>query len=72
MKARCKPIIDPDTGKYQKNGQSAKTQLNKSISDASWYSLRKKTEHQAAKLGNRVIAVDPKTYIAAMLLLRLY
>ncbi|MGK7875707.1 MAG: RNA-guided endonuclease InsQ/TnpB family protein, partial [Xenococcaceae cyanobacterium] len=47
MKARCKPIIDSQTGKYQRNGQSAKSQLNKAISDASWYSLRKKTEHQA-------------------------
>ncbi|MGK7873232.1 MAG: zinc ribbon domain-containing protein, partial [Xenococcaceae cyanobacterium] len=39
---------------------SAKSQLNKAISDASWYSLRKKTEHQAAKLGHRVITVDPQ------------
>ncbi|MGK7876132.1 MAG: RNA-guided endonuclease InsQ/TnpB family protein [Xenococcaceae cyanobacterium] len=60
MKARCKPIIDPKTGKYQRNGQTAKAQLNKAISDAAWYSLRKKTEHQAAKLGNRLITVDPK------------
>ena len=60
MKARCLPIIDPETGKYQKNGQAAKSQLNKAISDGAWYSLRKKTEYKAAKLGNRVVTVDPK------------
>jgi putative transposase len=60
MKAHCKPKKDEVTGKYLENGQAAKSGLNKSISDASWYSLRKKTEHQAAKLGNIVILVDPK------------
>ncbi len=60
MKSRCKPKVDPDTGKYIKNGQAAKSALNKGISDASWYSLRLKTEHQAAKLGNLVIGIDPK------------
>ena len=38
----------------------AKSALNKAISDASWYSLRQKTKHQASKLGNLVIEVDPK------------
>jgi putative transposase len=60
MKSRCKPKKDEATGKYTKNGQSAKAALNKAISDASWYSLRQKTEHQAQKLGNIVILVDPK------------
>ena len=60
MNARGKPIQDETTGQYLKNGQSAKSGLNKSISDASWYSLRQKTEQQAAKLGNLVILVDPK------------
>ena len=60
MKARCKPVQDGATGQYLKNGQAAKSGLNKSISDASWYSLRQKTEQQAAKLGNRIILVDPK------------
>lgn len=60
MKSRCKPKIDPETGVYMKNGQAAKSALNKAISDASWYSLRLKTEHQAAKLGNLVIGIDPK------------
>ncbi len=60
MKSRCKPKVNPDTGKYIKNGQAAKAALNKAISDASWYSLRQKTKHQASKLGNLVIEVDPK------------
>ena len=60
MKSRCKPKVDPVSGKYMRNGQAAKSALNKAISDAAWYSLRQKTLHQAAKLGNRVIEVDPK------------
>ncbi len=60
MKSRCKPKVDPISGKYIKNGQAAKTALNKAISDAAWYSLRQKTKHQASKLGNLVIEVDPK------------
>jgi putative transposase len=57
MKARCKPKKDPETGKFIKNGQAAKSALNKAISDASWYGLRVKTEHQANKLGHWVIDV---------------
>lgn len=37
MKARCKPKKDPETGKSIKNGQAAKSALNKAICDASWY-----------------------------------
>lgn len=57
MRARCKPKIDSETGKFIKNGQAAKSALNRAISDASWYSLRVKTEHQANKLGNWVVDV---------------
>jgi putative transposase len=57
MKKRCKPKKDPETGKFIKNGQAAKSALNKAISDASWYSLRVKTEQQASKLGHWVIDV---------------
>ena len=60
MKRRCKPKECPETGKYLRNNQRAKSQLNKAISDAAWYSLRQKTKHQAIKLGNRVIKVDPR------------
>ncbi|NJM74279.1 MAG: IS200/IS605 family element transposase accessory protein TnpB [Scytonema sp. RU_4_4] len=60
MKRRCKPKKCELTGKYLRNNQKAKSQLNKAISDAAWYSLRKKTEHQAAKLGNWLITVNPR------------
>ena len=60
MKARCRPQVDPETGRYLRNGQKAKSQLNKAISDASWYALRVKTTHQASKLGNQVITVKPR------------
>ena len=60
MKTRCKPVKDEATGQYLKNGQAASSGLNRAISDAAWYSLRQKTEQQAAKLGNLVILVDPK------------
>ncbi|MGB5634287.1 MAG: transposase [Waterburya sp.] len=60
MKRRCKPKVCTETGKYLRNNQKAKSQLNKAISDAAWYSLRKKTEHQAAKLGNWIITVNPR------------
>lgn len=60
MKARCKPKKNEEIGLYLRNGQSRKAGLNKAISDASWYSLRIKTEHQAGKLGNRVLTVNPR------------
>ena len=60
MKKRCKPKRCPETGKYLRNNQKAKSQLNKAISDAAWYSLRQKTKHQAAKLGNWAIEVNPR------------
>ena len=60
MKRRCKPKKCPETSKYLRNNQKAKSQLNKAISDAAWYSLRQKTKHQAAKLGNWVITVNPR------------
>jgi len=47
MMSRCKPLIDELTGLYLKNGQAAKSGLNKAIADAAWYSLRQKTKHQA-------------------------
>ena len=59
MKRRCKPKKCPETGRYLRNNQKAKSQLNRAISDAAWYSLRQKTKHQAAKLGNWVIEVNP-------------
>jgi putative transposase len=60
MMKRCKPKKDEVIGKYLKNGQSRKVGLNKAIADASWHSLRLKTQHQASKLGNRVVLVNPR------------
>ena len=60
MIKRCLPKKDEKSGKYLRNGQTAKAGLNKAISDASWYSLRQKTEYQALKIGNRVVLVDPR------------
>lgn len=60
MKRRCKPKKCPETGRYLRNNQKAKSQLNKAISDAAWYSLRQKTKQQATKLGNWVIEVNPR------------
>ena len=60
MKRRCKPKKCAETGRYLRNNQSCKSQLNKAISNAAWYSLRSKTEQQAAKLGNWLITVNPR------------
>ena len=60
MKARCKPKWDEDKQRYLPNNQSAKSQLNKAISDASWYSFKLKTKHQANKLGNWVTDINPR------------
>lgn len=59
MKKRCKPKKDEKTGKYLKNGQKAKSKLNKAISDASWYSLRQKIKHQSDKQGKLHVVVSP-------------
>ncbi|OLT59606.1 RNA-guided endonuclease InsQ/TnpB family protein [Moorena bouillonii] len=59
MKARCKPKWDEEQKRYIRNNQSAKSQLNKAIYDASWYRLKQKTKHQARKLGNWVKDINP-------------
>lgn len=60
MKRRCKPKIDEATGKYLKNGQSAKKVLNRLISNAAWGELKMKVRVMAAKSGVIVHEVDPK------------
>ncbi len=59
MSARCKPKKD-DNGNYTKNGQSRKVGLNRSIADASWYSLTQKINVVAAKSGVLVVKVAPQ------------
>jgi len=70
MKSRCKPKKDVSEachasdinhkGRFLSNGQSRKKGLNRSISDASWYSLLKKIEYIAAKHGKFFHKVNPR------------
>ena len=46
--------------KYLENGQSRKAGLNKSFSDCAIAQFVKILEHQAQKLGNKIIKVNPK------------
>ncbi|WP_414625282.1 RNA-guided endonuclease InsQ/TnpB family protein, partial [Calothrix sp. CCY 0018] len=59
MSARCRTKKDDD-GNYTKNGQSRKVGLNRSIADASWYSLTQKINVVAAKSGVLVVKVAPQ------------
>ncbi|WP_293112665.1 transposase [Moorena sp. SIO4G3] len=67
MKSRCKPRPN-ESGSYdsakptfhERNGQSAKKGLNRSISNAAWGELVKKVEVVAAKSGIPVVKVNPK------------
>jgi putative transposase len=60
MIKKCKPKYDETTGRFLKNGQSAKRALNRLIADASWYSLTQKIEYMAAKSGKIVLRVNPR------------
>ncbi|MEC4816016.1 MAG: transposase [Scytonema sp. PMC 1069.18] len=60
MLKRCRPKVDEVTGRFLKNGQSAKKGLNRSISDASWNELTQKIEYMAVKSGKILIKVNPK------------
>jgi putative transposase len=60
MMARCKPKKCPETGRYLKNSQVQKNNLNCVIADAAWGELKLKTKAVAAKLGLIVTEVDPK------------
>ena len=61
MKKRCKPKEDASNkGRFISNGQSRKKGLNRSISDASWYSLTQKIEYLAAKQEKVFKRVNPR------------
>ena len=61
MKKRCTTKEDViKKGRFLPNGQSRKRGLNRSISDASWYSLTKKIEYLAAKQGKVFERVNPR------------
>lgn len=60
MMARCKPKLDPETGRYLHNGQAAKRGLNRVIGDAAWGELKQKTIVVAAKSGVLVHSIHPR------------
>ncbi len=61
MKKRCAIKEDVNQkGRFLPNGQSIKRGLNRSISDASWYSLTKKVEYLAGKQGKIFERVNPR------------
>src|SRR5262249_53485649 len=53
------PNQDEETGEYLPNGHAAKSDLNKSISDASWRLFRNVLTQKAESAGREVIAVNP-------------
>lgn len=59
MMKRCRPKLNQN-GNYDRNGQSAKSGLNKVIADAGWGELKLKVQAVAAKLGLHFVEVDPK------------
>ncbi|MEO1760561.1 MAG: transposase [Cyanobacteria bacterium J06629_18] len=70
IKKRCSTKEDSNKkGRFLPNGQSKKRGLNRSISDASWYSLTKKIEYLAAKQGKVFERVNPLIYFTNLFLL---
>ena len=59
MSARCKPKQD-EFGKYVRNGQAAKSGLNKAILDASWGELKQKVKAVSEKAGVIFLEVNPR------------
>jgi putative transposase len=57
---RPKPKQVEETGQYLPNGASAKTGLNKSISDAGWGVFTELLSVKAAWAGRAIVFVDPK------------
>jgi len=60
MCARCKPKKDELTGRYIKNGQAAKSGLNKAILDASWGDLKLQVKTVSEKAGKLFLEVNPR------------
>jgi putative transposase len=56
---RPKPKQDEETGQYLPNGASAKSGLNKSISDAGWGMFTKMLSVKAAWAGREILFVNP-------------
>ncbi len=61
MVRRAKPVPDPaNPGQFPPNGQAAKSELNRSIHDASWGALVAILEAKTEEAGRRVVTVDPR------------
>lgn len=61
MVRRAKPVTDPKRpGQFLPNGGSAKTGLNRSISDAGWAQFRSILCAKAEDAGRKVLSVDPR------------
>lgn len=54
------PAFRGESGKYLKNGQSAKKALSRLISDAAWGELKLKVQSVAEKLGRHYVEIDPR------------
>ncbi len=59
MSKRCKPKQD-ENGNYIANGQSRKSGLNKSITDAGWTQFIDILSFKAESAGGKVVKVNPK------------
>lgn len=60
MMARCKPKKNEETGKYLKNGQAAKSGLNRVIADAAWSEFKEKVKVLAEKSGILLYEINPR------------
>lgn len=58
MVRRCKPKQD-ENGKYIRNGQAAKTGLNRLILDAGWGDLKAKVKSLSTRAGVTVLEINP-------------
>jgi putative transposase len=56
MSTRCKPKQD-ENGKYLPNGQSIKSELNKSIADAGWGMFVEMLKYKAEWYGNNIVQI---------------
>lgn len=59
MSTRCKPKQD-ESGRYVRNGSTAKAGLNKAILDASWGDLKQKVRIMSEKAGVIYLEINPR------------